>query len=348
MRRGDGEYIWQRTRGRVALRDEQGKPLRLYGTHSEIAGYESIRAATAQAQHLLQGMFERSPVAVVLNDLVEGRFVDANAAFLRLVGHSREALLALSYWDITPRDYADQEAEQLRSLMDTGYYGPYEKEFTRADGQRIPVLLSGMRVSQPDGSEQIWSVIVDLSERRRLELHLRRAALTDELTGLPNRGLLMQRLEQVLDELRSGLRPAAAVLFLDFDRFKDINDSLGHEAGDSLLREVALRMRSALRAVDVGDEGGANVVSRFGGDEFVVLLGDAHSADAARLVAQRLLETITPPYQLLGQSVEAGVSIGVVLLDAATPDSEEVLRRADLAMYEAKRLGGRQLVVFAD
>lgn len=346
MRRADGAYAWLRARGRVALRGEDGRPLRMYGTHTEIADFEQIREAFDQARHLLKGMFERSPVAVVLNDLVDGGFVDANAAFLRLVGHAREALLGLSYWDITPREYSDQEAEQLRSLMDTGYYGPYEKEYVRADGQRIPVLLSGMRVSQPDGSEQIWSVIVDLSERRRLEQHLRRAALTDELTGLPNRTLLMQRLERVLAELRAGIRAAAAVLFLDFDRFKDINDNLGHEAGDELLRQVALRMRSALRAVDVGDEGGANVVARFGGDEFVVLLGDVPNAEAARHVAHRLLETIAPAYVLLGQPVEAGVSIGVVLLDAETPGADEVLRRADLAMYEAKGLGGRQLVLF--
>ena len=348
MRRGDGEYVWQRARGRVALRDGAGAALRLYGTQTEIAGYESIRVATTEAQHLLKGMFERSPVAVVLNDLVEGRFVDANAAFLRLLGHSREALLGLSYWDITPAEYGDQEDAQLRSLMDTGYYGPYEKEFMRADGQRIPVLLSGMRVSQPDGAEQIWSVIVDLSERHRLEQHLRRAALTDALTGLPNRSLLMQRLERVLAELRAGTREAAAVLFLDFDSFKAINDSLGHEAGDDLLRKVALRMRSALRAVDIDDAGGGNVVARFGGDEFVVLLGEVPNADAARQVAQRLIEAIAPPYVLLGQPVQAGVSVGVVLLDADTPDAEEVLRRADIAMYEAKGLGGRQLVLFGD
>ncbi|MCG6118120.1 MAG: PAS domain S-box protein [Aquimonas sp.] len=346
MRRADGDYAWLLARGRVVLRAADGRPLRMFGTHAEITGYEAIRSATAQAQHLLKGMFERSPVAVVLNDLVDGRFVDGNAAFLRLVGRPRGSLLALSYWDITPPEYFDQEAEQLRSLMDTGYYGPYEKEYQLGDGQRCPVLLSGMRVSQPDGSEQIWSVIVDLSERRRLEQHLRRAALTDELTGLPNRTLLIQRLERALAELRAGSRTAAAVLFLDFDRFKDINDSLGHEAGDELLRGVALRMRSALRAVDVGDEGGVNVVARFGGDEFVVLLGDVPNAEAALQVAQRLLEAITPPYMLLGQPVEAGVSIGVVLLDADTPGSEEVLRRADLAMYQAKGLGGRQLVLF--
>jgi diguanylate cyclase (GGDEF)-like protein len=215
-----------------------------------------------------------------------------------------------------------------------------------ASGRRLPVLLSGIRITQPDGSEHIWSVVQDLSERRQFEQQLQRAALTDELTGLPNRALLLQRLSQVLREVRAGGLPGAALLFVDFDRFKQINDSHGHDAGDELLRKAAMRMRAVLRAEDIGPEGSrGNLVARFGGDEFVVLLADVHDEAAACQVAQRLIETVAPPYRLGGAGIELGVSVGVVLLDPGADSADEILRRADQAMYRAKNAGGGRVEV---
>lgn len=341
LRHREGHWVWVLARGRVALRDAMGLPLRVYGTHTEISQHKRTEAELARTQVLLQGLFERSPLGVALNDLVDGRFLDANAALLRMLGYGRSQLLSASYWDITPRDYAEAEAEQLRSLMQTGAYGPYEKEFIDADGRRLPVLLSGIRITQPHGGEQIWSVIQDLSERRQFEQQLQRAALTDELTGLPNRGLLLQRLGHVLREIRAARLRGAALLFVDFDRFKQINDSFGHDAGDELLRKAAMRMRAVLRADDIGLQGPrGNVVARFGGDEFVVLLADVHDEDSACHVARRLIETVAPPYRLGGEDIELGVSVGVVLLDAQADSADEVLRRADRAMYRAKDAGG--------
>jgi len=346
LRHREGHWVWVLARGRVALRDEGGQPLRVYGTHTEISQRKRTEDELARTQVLLQGLFERSTLGVALNDLVGGSFLDANAALLRMLGYSRGQLLAASYWDITPRDYAEDEAAQLRSLMQTGAYGPYEKEFIHASGRRLPVLLSGIRITQPDGSEQIWSVIQDLSERRQFEQQLQRAALTDELTGLPNRSLLLQRLAHVLREIRAGGLPGAALLFVDFDRFKQINDSFGHDAGDELLRKAAMRMRAVLRADDIGLHGPrGNVVARFGGDEFVVLLADVHDEEAACLVAGRLIETVAPPYRLGGEDIELGVSVGVVLLDATAGSADEILRRADRAMYRAKDAGGGRIAV---
>jgi diguanylate cyclase (GGDEF)-like protein len=192
-------------------------------------------------------------------------------------------------------------------------------------------------------------VVQDLSERRQFEQQLQRAALTDELTGLPNRGLLLQRLQQVLRELRSGQRPAAALLFVDFDRFKQINDSYGHDAGDELLRKAAMRMRAALRADDIGLQGGqGNVVARFGGDEFVVLLADVHEPAAAAHLAERLVEIIAPGYRLGGSEVRLDVSVGVVMLDDPGVSADEILRRADRAMYRAKDAGGGRVEVGGD
>lgn len=341
LRHREGHWVWVLVRGRVALRDAGGQPLRVYGTHTEISQRKRAEAELARTQVLLQGLFERSPLGVALNDLVGGRFLDVNAALLRMLGYSREQLLTASYWDITPRDYAEAEAAQLRSLMQTGAYGPYEKEYVHASGCRLPVLLSGIRITQPDGAEQIWSVVQDLSERRQFEQQLQRAALTDELTGLPNRGLLLQRLQQVLRELRAGQRDGAALLFVDFDRFKQINDRYGHDAGDDLLRKAAMRMRAALRADDAGLAGSSgNVVARFGGDEFVVLLADVDRPDAAAHLAARLVDALAPGYRLGGAEVRLDVSVGVVMLDDAAVSPDEILRRADRAMYRAKDAGG--------
>jgi diguanylate cyclase (GGDEF)-like protein/PAS domain S-box-containing protein len=346
LRHREGHWVWVLARGRVALRDAVGQPQRVYGTHTEISQRKRTEDELARTQVLLRGLFERSPLGVALNDLVDGRFLDGNAALLRMLGYRREQLLASSYWEITPRDYAEAEAEQLRCLMQTGAYGPYEKEYVDASGRRLPVLLSGIRITQPDGSEHIWSVVQDLSERRQFEQQLQRAALTDELTGLPNRALLLQRLLQVLREVRTGGLPGAALLFVDFDRFKQINDRHGHDAGDELLRKAAMRMRAALRADDVGLQGPhGNVVARFGGDEFVMLLADVHDEASACHVARRLIETVAPPYRLGGVDIELGVSVGVVLLDPAADSADEILRRADQAMYRAKNAGGGRVEV---
>jgi diguanylate cyclase (GGDEF)-like protein/PAS domain S-box-containing protein len=347
MRHAQGHWIWLLSRARVALRGADGRAQRVYGTHTELVERSRGQATGAASLGLLQGLFERANLGVALNDLVDGRFCDANPALLRLLGRSREQLLAASYWDITPAEYAQAEAEQLRSLMDTGAYGPYEKELLRADGVRVPVQLSGVRITQPDGAEQIWSVIQDLSERRQFELQLQRAALTDELTGLPNRTLLMQRLQQGLLEVRAGRQPAAALLFIDLDRFKDINDRFGHDAGDRLLCAVAARMRACLRAVDVGlaAESG-NVVARHGGDEFVVLLADVSSEALAMQVGERLLQALALDYALGSARCSIEASVGLVLLDGSVDSADEVLRRADRAMYRAKSEGGGRVVRF--
>ncbi|EHR69493.1 PAS domain S-box/diguanylate cyclase (GGDEF) domain-containing protein [Burkholderiales bacterium JOSHI_001] len=185
-----------------------------------------------------------------------------------------------------------------------------------------------------------------VQQRRQLEQQLLNAARTDRLTGLPNRTLLMERLEHAVRALRADATRGFALFFLDFDRFKLVNDSLGHEAGDLLLREISLRLRRTLRSGDVvGPEHDGNLVARFGGDEFVVLLNDAARVDEAHRVSQRLLEAFAAPYFIKGKEIHSSVSIGIVMGTADT-DAEALLRNADTAMYEAKRTGRGRAVFF--
>jgi diguanylate cyclase (GGDEF)-like protein len=175
------------------------------------------------------------------------------------------------------------------------------------------------------------------------------AAREDRLTGLANRTLFMERLHSAIERTAAGFQERFAVLFLDFDHFKLINDTLGHEAGDDLLRQIATRLRSAVRVTDAfGDDRTGNVVARFGGDEFVVLINDLRSDANAEAVAERLLQMLAPVYSLGGADVHSSASIGVVVGHSATESAEAVIRNADVAMYEAKRCGRACFVTFND
>jgi len=175
-----------------------------------------------------------------------------------------------------------------------------------------------------------------------MESALIKAAQEDRLTGLPNRTVFMEHLESALYRVRNGEQAGCAVLFFDFDRFKLVNDTLGHEAGDELLRQIARRLRSVLR------EPHTNLISRFGGDEFLILLNNLRSSEAAVRVAERLLNALAPSYNIFEHEVHSMASVGIISSDQCVGSAEEVVRNADVAMYEAKRAGRGCSVVFSE
>lgn len=169
----------------------------------------------------------------------------------------------------------------------------------------------------------------------------------DRLTGLASRGLLTERLEAALTRVQQNEQSSVALLFLDFDRFKLLNDSLGHEAGDELLRCIAERLRSSLRWRDSeATEAQGNLICRFGGDEFIILLNDVRAPEAAVTIATRLLTSLAQPYRVLGTEVHSSASIGFVTTNSGKLTATEMIRNADTAMYTAKRAGGGRFVVF--
>jgi diguanylate cyclase (GGDEF)-like protein len=178
-------------------------------------------------------------------------------------------------------------------------------------------------------------------------MHAQLAAREDRLTGLANRTLFMERLHAAIARTGAGIQERFAVLFLDFDHFKLINDTLGHEAGDELLQQIAGRMRGALRVTDAfGDDATGNVVARFGGDEFVVLINDLRTDADCERVAERLLQALAPVYALRGGDVHSSASFGIVVGHDDRDNAEAVIRNADVAMYEAKHSGRACYVVF--
>ena len=307
---------------------------------AEAACSESLSAALESAHTQLQALFELSPLGMALSMMDDGRMLDCNDAFVRLLGHDHARVLTLTHRDLIPPDMRHIALANRQNLLDHGRFEPIEIELLHADGHRLPVLLSSMVAVLPDGTQRIWSILQDLTPRKTIETRLRIEAHTDRLTGLPNRTLLMERLEQCVARTRADPTHHFALLFLDFDRFKLVNDTLGHDAGDQLLQHVADRLRRSLRTGDVfGNEGSENIVARFGGDEFVVLLSEARSADAAAVVARRLLDVLSNPYFVAQREVNSSASIGIAIADETITDAGDLLRNADMAMYEAKRAG---------
>jgi len=347
--RDDGRWTWARARGRLASRRDDDGSRRVYGTLIDISERKRADESLERAHAKLRSLFEHAPVGISLNEMASGRFVECNDAMLAIVGYTRAELEQATYWQVTPREYEAQEAQQLASLRESGRYGPYEKEYLRRDGSRVPVLLNGVRVIQPDGAEYIWSIVQDISARKQIERQLHAAARLDKLTGLANRELLVERLDLAVERALADPAQGFSVLFLDFDRFKQVNDALGHDAGDDLLRQIADRMRATLRASDLSNSSpDGNVVARFGGDEFVVLLNGGHDIAVARRVAERLLSALTPPYRVAGHEIQSSASIGIVTSEQCRGASDLVLRNADTAMYEAKRAGRGRAMVYDD
>lgn len=169
MRHRDGHWVWVHDRGRLVSRCADGQPLWIAGTRADVSEQVNAQMAVRQNEARLRGLFELSPYGIALNDFATGAFLDMNPALLAPTGYTRAEFAGLSYWQVTPEEYAAQEHEQLRSMQETGRYGPFEKEYIRKDGTRYPVLLNGMVVHEPGGRKLIWSIIEDISERKRME-----------------------------------------------------------------------------------------------------------------------------------------------------------------------------------
>jgi diguanylate cyclase (GGDEF)-like protein/PAS domain S-box-containing protein len=347
MRHGDGHWVWVRSRGHVVERDAAGQVRRMAGFLVDASASKEFELALRASEHKLRSLFELSPIGIALNDLETGRFLEVNDALLQPTGYTRAELLQRTYWDLTPRTFDPEEQAQLESLRRDGRYGPYEKEYQRRDGTRYAVLLSGVRMTDVAGREVIWSLVQDISQRKALESELSAAAHSDKLTGLANRTSFMERLQAVVNRVRAGAPLGFAVLFLDFDNFKLINDAIGHDAGDELLRQIAARLRSSLRAREsTGPDDDGTLIARFGGDEFLVLLTGTNVCRAAAGIAERLLNSLAPAYAIMGRDVHSTASIGIVTSEHGLESAEAVVRNADVAMYEAKRLGRACSVVF--
>jgi diguanylate cyclase (GGDEF)-like protein/PAS domain S-box-containing protein len=278
----------------------------------------------------IQGWIEALPVPVFLKG-VDGRYLAVNEAFLELCGLPRAAVVGKTVFDLreSPSTAANHQAQDDDVWLSKERRS-YESRIMLRDGTLGHILCYKAPLLAGHGEVAgLIGTIIDVTERRRHREALEHLANYDSLTGLPNRRLLSARLRRVLSGPRD--RSAVAVVLIDLDGFKTVNDSLGHTAGDQLLRCVAGRLQSVVRAVDT--------VARFGGDEFVLLLHNQRAEGAIQQVIQRLLAAITEPVTIDGRVLTITCSVGIGVYPQDGPDVDTLLRKADTAMYRAKALG---------
>ena len=307
---------------------------------AEHARSEDERGKAERALREVHARFEtafgNAPIGMALVDR-DGRWLEVNDALCRITGYSRDELKATTLEAITDPDYVDLDTQQMRDLL-SGHIPSYqvEKRYRHARGHHLWVLVT-VSVVRDDGVEPLYviSQVQDISERKELAERLEYMVDHDFLTGLFNRRRFEQELAQEV-ERGSRYRSSGALLLIDLDNFKDVNDAFGHKAGDDLLKGVAGALRHRMRQTDV--------LARVGGDEFAVLLPQT-GAEQAQAVADGIVKTLHQHVAVLGdRSIRATASVGVVLFDGL--GAAELLAYADLAMYEAKAAGRDRFTMY--
>ena len=274
-------------------------------------------------------LFDNNPMPMWVFDAETTGFLSVNDAAVQHYGYSRATFLGMKLQEIWPEDEWVSHAEALQRAGET-YHSGRNWRHLKADGSEIQVLTFGRRVSF-EGRDGYLVAVVDITERRKAEARIAYMAHHDGLTNLPNRELYQDRLREALEQSESG-NNRVAVLCVDLDLFKNVNDSFGHPMGDRLLRLVADRLRSQVR--------GNNLVARLGGDEFAVILASDVSPNEASDFASRLIKILSACYEIDGIEVVIGASIGIALSPGDGGTTEELMRNADMALYRAKSDGG--------
>jgi diguanylate cyclase (GGDEF)-like protein/PAS domain S-box-containing protein len=298
-----------------------------------------ITLALRKSEEHFRSAFDHAAVGMALV-LTDGQWLSVNKALCNLVGYSEDELLALDLQKVThPEDLDSMLADTYRIALGITVTQTCERRFIHKDGKEVWSVVSMSSVQDENGLPLHFILQVqDITERKQAEKQLQHAAFYDSLTSLPNRARFIENLEDALYRSRTLPNHLVAVLFLDLDRFKNINDSLGHVVGDQLLQAVAGRLQYCVRTADT--------VSRFGGDEFAVLLDGIGSFLEAMEIAARILKEIGRPYRLSGYDVATSASVGITLSTIGYSNTEEFLRDADTAMYRAKEQGKGRFEIF--
>ncbi|MDD5248015.1 MAG: EAL domain-containing protein [Rhodocyclaceae bacterium] len=322
-RRKSGEIFWASLQLSL-VRDVEGDPTGVIGYLSDI----TERIASQEALRLHARIFEHSDEGILITD-AEERIVSVNRAFSRITGYTAEEATGQTPRLLRSGQHGPSFYEEVWRRIEVEGRWQGEIQDQRKDGEIYPTWVSISAVRNVEGMiTHYFSIFSDITERKRAEERIHYLAYYDALTELPNRALFFKLVDQALIEARRN-RQHGALLFIDLNRFKPINDTLGHSVGDRLLQQIGQRLRETLRTEDV--------VARLGGDEFVVALFDIARRDHAGIVAQKLLAALDPVFVIDNHELTVGAAIGISVYPQDGFDTETLLRLADIAMYRAKQ-----------
>jgi len=331
----DGEVIWITENARAVYADD-GRISYYEGTVMDITDRKRTEADLEVQRAFFSQLFANSPQAIVIID-TRRNVVNCNRGFEELFGYRAVDIIGFGMRALIVPEELLAECENLRNAILAGETVQCETSRRHRNGTLIPVDMIGFPIRVGETINGTIYIYQDISERKSFEAQITHQAFHDALTGLPNRTLFSERLERALERSRRRPEYFYAVLMIDLNKFKAVNDSLGHAAGDQLLIEVGKRLSTCVRAVDT--------VARLGGDEFAIILEEFTSSTELRKAARRMHSVLCEPFSLHGNDVTPGASIGIVPKIAEYTSAEDVLRDADIAMYKAKQQG-KGMVLF--
>jgi diguanylate cyclase (GGDEF)-like protein/PAS domain S-box-containing protein len=296
----------------------------------EIGERKNVERNLRERETQLEQFFMCTPIGIAIQDTL-GKFTSVNPAFERIFGFTLDEINHGRAMETMVPEVARDEFNRMRSRLLKGESIDEEAVRCRRDGSFIHVHISGFPIVVDDRTQGYYRVYQDITSRKAAERQLTHQAFHDSLTGLPNRTLFLDRLERAMARQQRNRKTPFAVLFLDLDRFKVVNDSLGHDAGDKLIMEVAARLTKCVRRADT--------VARIGGDEFAVLVEEMQDRSMAETVAKRIIAQMSLPTVIDEHELHTTTSIGIVIGAGDRLHPENVLRDADIAMYRAKDAG---------
>lgn len=337
LENGTSRFLESRAR---LYRDASGHPLRMAGTLLDITDQVEREQRLTSSEEKFAKAFHSSPDAITITERDSGRYLEVNDGFCRLTGHTSENVIGRTVYEVGI--WADNHRELLlKDLQESGRVHHREMQAFGKNGEVLTVDVS-MEPITLNGTACLLMTARDISQLKSAQAQIQHLAYHDPLTDLPNRASLMERLSEQIEWLKHhNLR--GALLFLDLDHFKHINDSLGHPVGDSVLKIITARLEATVRAEDT--------VARLGGDEFVVLLSGlvgtrTEVTHQVRGLADTLRELLAEPMFLDGQRLQVTPSIGVALIPDHGSTPADLLKRADIALYRAKDSGRNTTQLF--
>jgi histidinol-phosphatase (PHP family) len=330
-RHASGSTIWIRCRG-LAIRDKNGKPIRMLGAHLDITALKETEKEISRLTSEYEKVFNGTQDAMFLIQVMEDgvfRFMRNNLAHQKKTGILLEQIMNTSPQELLGKELGDLVARNYQRCVDGRKAITYEEELSLPEGKRLwsttlTPILENDRVSHIVGSS------TDITERKTLLLKLEKYANYDTLTGLPNRRLFFKKLEQLITE-KERETEKFALLFIDLDGFKGINDEYGHEAGDEVLITVGQRLLKCMRNNDFA--------ARLGGDEFAIIIQEMESMASVELLAQKIHKVLQETIPINTVACKVNSCIGIAIYPDTGKDNESLLRNADSAMYEIKKKG---------